>query len=152
MNEDTRLFSSNNPIGRLWYFINIIILALLTVGVREGILNHVIPSANPSFEIPLKCILYLAYFIFAVTFFMLVDRRLCNIFITREDNGYNIISKILNTYISIIVVLLIFIGILHYRTMPVPPVLETVILVMVGIFAIFALIIGFIPELSDKHE
>ena len=64
MEEDTRLFASNNPIGRIWYFINIIILAIVTIATKVLVLEYILPNANPSFNFAIKCILYFAYYDF----------------------------------------------------------------------------------------
>ena len=94
--SDDRLFASNNAIGRKWYFINILILIIITYITKQVFTQHIIPNVvSDVYEIIAKGILYFAYIIYLITFFALIDRRLYDICGTREKKGYKNTSAIL---------------------------------------------------------
>ncbi len=94
--SDDRLFASNNPIGRKWYFINIIILSVITILTNAVFLNYVIPNAlTDAYVIIAKGIMYFADLIYLITFFALIDRRLYDACGSREVHSYRNISGIL---------------------------------------------------------
>lgn len=140
MIEDTRLFSANNPIGRLWYYINIVILALLTIGVHIGINEYILPSVNESYRLPITIILIFAYIFFIITFFMLIDRRLYDIFGSRDAQGYTIISKITGLFVlSVVLAVIAFFTGFHLE------VFYRVFEICACVFAILVFILGLIP-------
>ena len=141
MIEDTRLFSANNPIGRLWYYINILILAVLTVGVHIGITEYVLPSINESFRLAIWIVLIFSYFIFAITFFMLADRRLYDICGSRDANLYVWCSKLIGLIISLFVIA----GIAHLTHTPIPEIGYDILKACALGYAVYAFIIGLIP-------
>ncbi len=95
--SDDRLFSSNNPIGRKWYFINIVLLAALTWGTKFVFINYIIPAAiSPIFNTIAKVMLYFLYAVFILTFLSLIDRRLFDICTSRSSQGYATVSSILS--------------------------------------------------------
>ncbi len=145
MIEDTRLFSANNPIGRVFYFINLVFLVFLTLGVHIGITDYLIPSVNPSFILPLKVVLYFSYIIFTITFFMLIDRRLYDICGSRDTNGYAMVSKIIN-----FVIILFILSVIAFLTgSQLAPVVYQMLEIFLGIFALIIFILGLIPGKSN---
>ena len=87
--SDDRLFASNNAIGRKWYFLNIIILTIITLVTKYIFEDHIFPNVTTEvYEIIAKGILYFAYIIYAVTFFALIERRLYDAVGSREKQGY----------------------------------------------------------------
>lgn len=145
MIEDTRLFSANNPIGRLWYFINLFALAFLAVGVHLAITQYILPSVTPSFTLPIKVILYFSYIIFTITFFMLIDRRLYDVCGSRDSQGYRFVSKIIN----LIIILFILAIIAFFTGSNFAPMFYQIIEVSTGVFGILVLILGLIPGKSN---
>ncbi len=94
--SDDRLFASNNAIGRRWYFLNLIILSLIAAGTHLLFKDHIIPNVTSDvYEIIAKGFLYLAYIIYLVTFFALIERRLYDVTGTRDSKTYRNISSIL---------------------------------------------------------
>ena len=146
LQEDTRLFSANNPIGRLWFFINIVILAILAVATRIAIVEYIIPIAKDSYIFTLKAILYFAYFIYVLTFFMLIDRRLYHVCGTKDSNVYTVVSKIIGTFVLFMVVFLILAGVMNYKGASLPPSFHQLSVTATGIFTLFVFILGIIPE------
>lgn len=94
--SDDRLFASNNAIGRRWYFLNLIILAVITVGTHMLFTKHIIPNVTTDvYEIIAKGFLYLAHTIYLITFFALIERRLYDVTGTRDSKTYRNISSIM---------------------------------------------------------
>ncbi len=94
--SDDRLFASNNAIGRKWYFLNIIILAVITYITKVVFATHIIPNVTTDvYYMIANGILYFLYGIYLVTFFALIDRRLYDISGRRDANSYKNISAIL---------------------------------------------------------
>ena len=91
--SDDRLFASNNAIGRKWYFLNIIILAVITVITRYVFNDFLIPNARTeAYVLIAQGLMYFAYAIYLITFFALIDRRLFDIFGARDTKGYANVS------------------------------------------------------------
>ena len=44
--SDDRLFASNNAIGRKWYFLNIVILSVITLITKYIFEDHIIPNVT----------------------------------------------------------------------------------------------------------
>ncbi len=144
MIEDSRLFSSNSPIGRVFYFINMVLLVFLALGVHIGITSYMLPVITPSFVLPVKIALYFSYIIFIITFFMLIDRRLFDICGSRDTKGYLFISKIIN-----FVILLFVLSVIAFITgSQLAPLVYKIFEIFLGIFALLILILGFIPGKS----
>ncbi len=94
--SDDRLFASNNAIGRKWYFINIVILGIITLFTNVIFQNYIIPNARTeTYEWVAKIILYFVFAIYLITFFALIDRRLFDVSGERETKLYKNISSIL---------------------------------------------------------
>ena len=94
--SDDRLFASNNAIGRKWYILNLIILAFIVVGTHILFTKHIIPNVvSDTYEIIATGFLYLAYIIYTITFFALIERRLYDITGTRDSNAYRNTSSLL---------------------------------------------------------
>ena len=87
--SDDRLFASNNAIGRKWYFINLFILAVVSFFTNLVFTDYIIPNVTTDvYNIIAKGILYFLFLIYLITFFALIDRRLYDVFGTREVKGY----------------------------------------------------------------
>lgn len=142
MQDDIRLFSANSPINRVWYFVNLFILGILVSGAHIGIKDYVIPNANPGYESPIKFFMYFIYFILTITFLMLIDRRIFDIFGARDNDKYITLSKIINISAIIMFVL----GIMIKINVPYSNILSICLLIIASIFAIIVFIIGFIPK------
>ena len=94
--SDDRLFASNNAIGRKWYFLNIIILSVITVITKYVMIEYIIPgTTTETFRIIATWVLWFLYGAYMITFFSLIDRRLFDIFGTRDSKGYKNVSAIL---------------------------------------------------------
>ena len=95
--SDDRLFASNNAIGRKWYFLNIIILALIIWGThfvfKQYILTHV---TSDVYGLIAKGFQYFIYAIYTVTFFALIERRLYDATGTRDAKSYRNTSSVLS--------------------------------------------------------
>lgn len=100
--SDDRLFASNNAIGRKWYFLNIIILAVITYITKVVFSVHIIPNVTTdTYYLIANGILYFLYLIYLITFFALIDRRLYDISGRRDSNLYKNISVILKLAVFI---------------------------------------------------
>ena len=95
--SDDRLFASNNPIGKKWYFINIIILVVITF-ITERIFNgYIIPNVKTDvYETVAYGIMYFLFLIYFITFFALIDRRLYDVCGSRDSRGYKTTSSVLS--------------------------------------------------------
>lgn len=94
--SDDRLFASNNAIGRKWYVINIVLLAVITAVTKYVLCTYIIPyTTSELFKIISKGLLWLFYGGYMITFFSLIDRRLFDVFGTRDAKGYRNISAII---------------------------------------------------------
>ena len=94
--SDDRLFVSNNPIGRLWYFINIIILAVIIFGTKFVFEQYVIPNTRTDeYTLIAQIIMYFLYLIYFITFLALIDRRLYDITGDRSSVIYQIVYGIM---------------------------------------------------------
>lgn len=93
--SDDRLFASNNAIGRKWYFLNIIILAVITV-VTELLFEHyLIPNVKTEIYFYIATFIkYTLFLLYLITFFSLIDRRLYDITGDRRSTKYRNISSI----------------------------------------------------------
>ena len=91
--SDDRLFASNNAIGRKWFFLNIIILAVITVATHYVFQNFVLPDVKTDdYRIIATSMMYLFFAIYGVTFLSLVDRRIYDILGDRDKNSYKFIT------------------------------------------------------------
>ncbi len=94
--SDDRLFATNNPIGRKWYFINIVILIAITIGTNYVLNEHIMPSVTSEFYDSVgKLMRYLLNGAYAITLLSLIDRRSYDVFGTRDSKGYKFISSII---------------------------------------------------------
>ncbi len=91
--SDDRLFASNNAIGRKWFFLNIIILCIITIITGYIFNNFIIPDVRTEeYYVIAKSMLIFLYVVYAVTFLSLVDRRIYDILGDRDKTAYKISS------------------------------------------------------------
>lgn len=91
--SDDRLFASNNAIGRKWFFLNIIILAVITVATNYVFQKFVLPDVRTDdYRVIATSIMYLIFAIYGVTFLSLIDRRIYDILGDRDKNSYKLIT------------------------------------------------------------
>ena len=152
MISDNRLFASNGPICRSWYFINIFILGLLSVGTNIGINEYVIPSANPDYQGLLKFIMYFIYLIFIITFFMLIDRRVYDICGNKDSASYVNLSKVIGLITSLIALSLIFLVVASNSKFQVPDIVYIFLMILAFIFALLVFILGLIPGQLTSNQ
>ena len=115
--SDDRLFASNQAIGRKWYYINIVLLTVIAFITDYVIKQIIYPNVTTEFYINFtKWILYFAYFIFIITFFALIERRLYDLSGSRSSKTYKNIFQIL----EIIVIYQAAILILPYTNIEIP--------------------------------
>lgn len=143
--SDDRLFASNNAIGRKWYFLNIIILAVITVITRYVFNEFLIPNAKTdAYVLIAQGLMYFAYTIYLITFFALIDRRLFDIFGARDTKGYANVSA----WLKLAVCLQALILIAQYFNIEPQGIsldfLQGIAWILNGIFLIITFIIGFI--------
>ncbi len=99
--SDDRLFASNNAIGRKWYFINIIILCVITAVTQVFFNNYIFTNVkSEEYLLIADIIRYFIYIVYLVTFFSLIDRRLFDIAGDRRNNKYKSVSGILSFCIA----------------------------------------------------
>lgn len=94
--SDDRLFASNNAIGRKWYFLNIIILSVITVGTELLFEHYLIPNVKTEIYYYIASFIkYTLFLLYLITFFSLIDRRLYDITGDRRSTKYRNISSII---------------------------------------------------------
>ena len=94
--SDDRLFATNNPIGRKFFIINIIMLILITIGTNYLFNQYIMPEVKSEFYDKVANVMrYLINGAYVITLFALVDRRLFDICGTRSHLGYKIGSNII---------------------------------------------------------
>lgn len=94
--SDDRLFASNNAIGRKWYFLNIIILSVITVGTELLFEHYLIPNVKTEMYYYIaNFIKYTLFLLYLITFFSLIDRRLYDITGDRRSTKYRNVSSII---------------------------------------------------------
>ncbi len=142
--SDDRLFASNNAIGRKWYFLNMIILAIITIATQYGFDTYILPNVRTEvYEIIATWTLYIAYIIYLVTFFSLIERRLYDISAARDSSTYKNVSAILK--FTVCFQLLIIVGQHCEVDIPVSyDLLQIIAWIFDGIFLFIAFILGFI--------
>ena len=142
--SDDRLFASNNAIGRKWYFLNIIILIIITLVTKYIFEDHIFPNVTTEvYEIIAKGILYFAYVIYAVTFFALIERRLYDAVGSREKQGY----KNTSGFLQFAVIFQIAICIIKAANIQIPvsvDILQSIAWLLNGIFCIIFIILCFL--------
>ncbi len=107
MSDDNSLFASKNAIGRKWYYLNILILFLITFVTVYLFKLYIIPNVISDFwNLITICILYFALIMYVITFLSLIDRRLYDVFGSRESTVYRIISYII--WITILLKIFLF--------------------------------------------
>ncbi len=107
--SDDRLFASNNPIGRKWYFINILLIAIITAAIYFGMTKGVIPNVtNNDYIVIGNWILNIAMFICAITFFSLIDRRLYDVSGSRDKGIYKSLAPVLTFIVLFVVIVVVF--------------------------------------------
>ncbi len=98
--SDDRLFVSNNPIGRVWYFINIIILIVLTFITKFVFEQYIIPNTRTDeYTLIAQIIMYFLYLVYLISFCSLIDRRLYDISGDRNSSAYKTISSLMSLII-----------------------------------------------------
>lgn len=141
--SDDRLFASNNAIGRKWYYINIAILAIITVITEYAFTEYIIPNVKTEvYDIIAHWMMYFAYTIYLITFFALIDRRLYDICGARDTKGYANTSAVLKLAVcfQIIIIVAQATGInpsINYDL------LQGIAWILDGIFLIIAFLLGF---------
>ncbi len=99
--SDDRLFASNNAIGRKWYFINIIILCVITAVTQVFFSNYIFTNVkSEEYLLIADVIRYFVYIVYLITFFSLIDRRLFDIAGDRRNNRYKFVSGLLSFCIA----------------------------------------------------
>ncbi len=142
--SDDRLFASNNAIGRKWYFLNLIILAVIVVATKFGFDDYIFPNVRTEvYELMAQWTLYILYGVYLITFFALVERRLYDICGERDTDKYKNLSAIL----QFAVLFQIFAVVIPNCEVQLPvsdDVLQYIAYFFDGIFALTALFIGFV--------
>lgn len=142
--SDDRLFASNNAIGRKWYFLNMIILSVITLITKYVFENHIIPNVTTEvYELIAQGILYFAYIIYAVTFFALIERRLYDAVGTREKNGYKNTAGFLQ-FAVVFQIAIILINVLNINIPVSVDLLQSIAWITNSIFAFIVLILCFL--------
>lgn len=142
--SDDRLFASNNAIGRKWYIINIVILAIITLATKYAFTEYIIPNVKTEvYEIIANGMMYFAYIIYVITFFSLIDRRLYDACGARDNKGYRNTSGILK--FAVFFQILILTGQACNVTLPVSySALQSIAWLFNGIFLVITFILAFI--------
>lgn len=142
--SDDRLFASNNAIGRKWYFINIVILLIITA-VTQVFFNSYIFTNVKSEEYLLiaDIIRYFVYIVYLITFFSLVDRRLFDIAGDRRNRQYRSVSGALSFCITFQLAILVLPFFKAGATLPLEA-LQQIAVFTDLIFLIIVFAIGFI--------
>ena len=142
--SDDRLFASNNAIGRKWYFLNIVILSVITLITKYIFDDHIIPNVTTEvYEIIAQGILYFAYIIFAVTFFALIERRLYDAVGTRERSGY----KNTSSFLQLAVFFQLAVLFINKQNISIPisvDVLQLIAWALNGLFLLIVLVLCFL--------
>ena len=141
--SDDRLFASNNAIGRKWYFINLFILAVVSFFTNLVFTDYIIPNViTEVYSLIAKGILYFLFLIYLITFFALIDRRLYDVFGTREVKGYKNISG----FLSFVVIFQLLVIICKWKAVAVPipiEILEACAAVLDLLFMFIIFVLGF---------
>ncbi len=107
--SDDRLFASNNPIGRKWYFINLGILIFITLGTYFLFTKQIIPNvSSKDYNSIANWIMNFFMFIYAITFFSLIERRLYDVSGSREKGLYKTLAPILTLIVLLDVTVAVF--------------------------------------------
>lgn len=142
--SDDRLFASNNAIGRKWYFLNLIILAVIVVATKFGFDDYIFPNVRTEvYELMAQWTLYILYGVYLITFFALVERRLYDICGERDTDQYKNLSAVL----QFAVLFQILVVVLPNCEIQLPisnELLQYIAYFFDGIFALTALFIGFV--------
>ena len=141
--SDDRLFASNNAIGRKWYFINLFILAVVSFFTNLVFTDYIIPNViTEVYSLIAKGILYFLFLIYLITFFALIDRRLYDVFGTREVKGYKNVSG----FLSFVVIFQLIVIICKWKAVAVPisiEILEVCAAVLDLLFMFIIFVLGF---------
>lgn len=142
--SDDRLFASNNPIGRRWYAINIVILLIITYFTHIIFWDYIIPNViTEVYAIISRGMLYFLYLIYLVTFCALIERRLYDISGNRESNLYKNISLVLKISVFCQILYIIF----KYQRIPIPisySIIEIIAMVAFFVFLAIIFVLAFI--------
>ncbi len=102
-----KFFTSNNAIGKKDYLKGVIIIALITFFTYYIFNNFIMTSLKtPDQGTIAKYISYFLYIIYALNLFILIDRRLFDIFEARDSKGY----KLCTFVIELIIFVQLFVG------------------------------------------
>lgn len=108
--SDDRLFATNTPIGRKWYYLNLLILSGITTVTYFFFTKKVIPGIEGADHITIaNWILYFFLFSYFITFLSLIDRRLYDASGSRSKGLYKNISPV----ITFLILGLILIGVFN---------------------------------------
>jgi len=147
MIEDKRLFSFNNPIGRMWFFINICLLSLLTASVYF-VMQYAAPFVNTSFKLPFKILIYFTAFLLFVTYAALLHRRVYDITGSKDSKSYSSFSSITG-----ILSLMLAAGLFNKSINPgLHDVLDILTVISALSFLLITVIILFIPGKSVSNK
>ncbi len=155
--SDDRLFASNNPIGRKWYFINLIILSLISYGTYFFFTKQIIPNVNSQdYSTICNWILYILLFLYLITFFSLIERRLYDASGSRNKGIYKsvgpiftltglmvLITAVLNAYPTITIAE-------NKITFPIET-LNMIAYIAAGIFLVLMIVIGLIKGKKTRE-
>lgn len=140
--SDDRLFASNNAIGRTWFFLNIFILAIITVVTNFVFKNFILPDVRTEdYRVIATSMLYLFFAVYGVTFLSLIDRRIYDILGDRDKNSY----KLVTAFIFMVVLFNAYFYCTKFNIINVvviPPELTYLIVVILNIFFICLLFIA----------
>ena len=140
--SDDRLFASNNAIGRKWYYLNMIILAIITYATQHIFENYIIPFvATEFYDLFAKIVLYFLYVMYLITFFALVERRLYDACGNREGALYRKVGDFLKFVAGYQILVLILNHIESAQTLPLP-FMQDIATLLDGCFILVALFIG----------
>ena len=131
-------------IRRKWYFLNIIILCVITIATKYIFEDHIIPNITTDvYEIIANGIILFAYVIYAITFFSLIERRLYDVCGKRDSKGYKNTSGFL-TFIVIFQIITWLVKIGKINISIDIAILEPVSYILGILFLIIAFFIGLI--------
>ena len=146
MTEDTRLFSPNAPLGRLWYFLNLVFVGFISVGVNFAVNDYIIPQSKESFHFAVNFITHIIYFVLFVTMFMLIERRIKSINRSKDSVIHKVLSYISGIFFFIFVIQFILMSIANLGGFAWSMPFYISCMISVVLFALFIFIIGIIPS------
>ena len=142
--SDDRLFASNNPIGRKWYVLNTIVLAVIVVVTNFVFKEYIYPFVTSEAYLQIsKFIHFVLYIIYLVTLFALIERRLYDVSGTRSTNFYKYVSMTMTTSIIVQAVVILY----QYKHIPIPLTESTIYgagIIALLVFLFIAFVLAFL--------